>query len=511
MRDGAPSAAQPLALALIGLAFLWIGVVFWLTRSHFVDDAYITFRFVANLWLDDGFVFNPPERVESLTNLGWAIALTPLGGVMSVPAAAKVLGFATLGSSLWLMVGIGRRVFDSDLTLAAAALVAAAASVDLVYFSLAGMETGLAALLPLIAIRRLQARPDELTGIAVLCACLFLVRPEFALAFPFFLTLRVLDGDRLSVREVLVFAGIMLAATGARLVYFGKAMPIAVSSKSTQVSEVIGRALDSLTQSNANIPPPFAGLLALSLMAVGAMAWRRRDPAGASLAVATVGTSLAFGIYAPVDWTALGRYFAPAIPAAMLLLAAGCREAIIRIQPSRRRVHRALSTAAMLLFAVGGLQRSFRVLAPEEMDRYPGYIMKSDSLIEPSRWLASNVPDESVIATRRIGALGYVAQRHIYDYKFGLSDAEVARLVKQHGFFEDPRHPALAKSWRSHSPDFILENAATVAAWVGPTGDGTRVSVHGTTYREIRRFPIGDGVEWSLLEEMPTTQPVPGD
>ncbi len=503
--------SRSIAVGFLVLTAAWTGAIAWLVRDYFVDDAYITFRFVENLWLGNGFVFNPPERVEGLTNLGWALLLVPFGGFIAVPAAAKVIGLLAFTLGLWLVWRIGRRLFELDPLLAPVVLLATAASVEYLYFSLSGMETGLAALLGLVAIGYLQRRPDGLAVVAWLAAGLFLVRPEYLVVFPLYLGLRLLDRRRRGTGSAfLVYLGLVIAATLARLAYFGSPLPVTASSKSTRLAEIAGRALDSLTQANPNLPPPFTGVLAVALMALGAAAWHRRQPEPARFAAALVSAALLFATYAPSDWTHLGRYFAPAVPVAMLLLATGCRTAVLRILPAKTEIQATVAFGLILALAIGGLQRTLRVLSPEQLDRFPGLVMTSESLIEPSRWIASHVSESSVIATRRIGALGFIARRHIYDYKFGLTDATVARIVARHGPLDDPRHPALEESWLAHSPDFILEDVSTLATWAGPRGEPSEILVHGTLYRELRRFPIGEETEWSLLEAVPQADPGDG-
>ncbi|MDH4064691.1 MAG: hypothetical protein OEW19_09845, partial [Acidobacteriota bacterium] len=193
---------------LAGTTLLWVGALAWYVRGYFVDDAYITFRFVDNLWLGQGFLFNPPERLEGITNLGWALVLIPLRGLISVPDAAKVLGLVSLTVGLWLVGRIGRRLFEPGSSVPAAVVLATAASAEYCYFSLAGMETGLAALLGLLAIRCLQRRPEGVTAVSIVAAGLFLVRPEYLIAFPLYLASGCLGRRRArTARSLSIFIG----------------------------------------------------------------------------------------------------------------------------------------------------------------------------------------------------------------------------------------------------------------------------------------------------------------
>lgn len=46
------------------LVGLWLGLLAWLYRGLFMDDAWIGLRAVQNLLAGRGLVFNPGERVE---------------------------------------------------------------------------------------------------------------------------------------------------------------------------------------------------------------------------------------------------------------------------------------------------------------------------------------------------------------------------------------------------------------------------------------------------------------
>ncbi|MBU8934805.1 MAG: hypothetical protein KOO62_12515, partial [candidate division Zixibacteria bacterium] len=43
------------------------------------DDAYISYRYVANFLNGDGLVYNIGERVEGFTNFGWVILMIQCG------------------------------------------------------------------------------------------------------------------------------------------------------------------------------------------------------------------------------------------------------------------------------------------------------------------------------------------------------------------------------------------------------------------------------------------------
>ncbi|NLF09032.1 MAG: hypothetical protein GX594_13785, partial [Pirellulaceae bacterium] len=138
------------------------------------------------------------------------------------------------------------------------------------------------------------------------------------------------------------------------------------------------------------------------------------------------------------------------------------------------------------------------------LDGYPGYVMASKDLVGPAVWMRDNLPADSVIATRRIGALAYFSRHPVYDYVYGLPDAETALLVARNGGrFHTPTAPVLARRWKSRRPDYLLEDEAVLNHIISQTG-GTHENfhIHGDAFGVIRRFQIGRGVQWVLAARL---------
>ena len=68
--------------------FLLAGMVVYSILAYqfnFVqDDAYISYRYVANFLNGDGLVYNIGERIEGFTNFGWVIYLILFGSFISL-------------------------------------------------------------------------------------------------------------------------------------------------------------------------------------------------------------------------------------------------------------------------------------------------------------------------------------------------------------------------------------------------------------------------------------------
>lgn len=492
----------------------WLAAFALYTADYFLDDAFIGFRYVENVLAGEGFVFNTGTRVEGVTNIGWLMVLLPLASILGPPQAAKILGLATVILTLFLAVRVatayrsGARTRSEFLAVAPALLVVS--SVDFLYFPLSGMETGLAAALTLLGTWVLLRRPRSLMTAAVVAWMLFLVRPEFGVAYPLFvgalLAFRTARWGQVAAPSA-VWTVLVSVSGLARYLYFGVLLPNTFLAKSASLSELPDNFLASLSSDHLNLPPPFSGLPALLVVAFGVVVLWRRHAQGTAFAGSIVASSWLFALYANEDWTELGRYFAPALPLAFLFFWAGLSGIVTRFEgvlSGRRMLQPVLALALVLLVLAGG-RRTVFVLSPDRISEYPGYVLTSRQLIEPARWMDRMLPPDAVIATRRIGAVGYYSGREIFDYKFGLTEPEVARRISESGQrFDNPRIEPLRDIWQRRAPDYLLEDASLIEGLVRPGESVDGFEIHGIVYGLERRFPLGTRDEyWMLCRRLP--------
>lgn len=86
-----PSSLPRTAVIIWTAALVYMACVSVVTWPYLIDDAYIGFRYIDNFVHGNGFVFNPPDRVEGVTNIGWLLVVLPFSLVIPVTIAAKVL------------------------------------------------------------------------------------------------------------------------------------------------------------------------------------------------------------------------------------------------------------------------------------------------------------------------------------------------------------------------------------------------------------------------------------
>ena len=504
--DDAAIRQRRVLIALPALAALYVGALAWRWRDYVVDDAYIGFVFLRNLLDGQGFVFHPGgPAVEGVTNIGWILALAPAAALLGPVAAAKLIGAALLFAALILTGAVGREMgrrlepLPHADTLMLAPPILLAASFEFLYFPLAGMETGALAC-ALLAMARIGLRSPSSLLLPVLGAIAFTLHPEAVLVYPLFLALRLFARLPLSslsrfVRAGVLYLTLLALITLGRWWAFGAVLPNTFASKPpAEIAAIASGLVELLSGGHLGIGFPIAGLLGLALAALGGARLRRAAPEAAAMLAAIAGTGLLFALYARPDWTFSARYFAPYLPAALLLLWIGALDLANRLWPARIAP---LAVFGALLLAVLGLSFGARLGA---MERYPGYVMAGRTLTGPSEEIARIVPEGDTIATRRIGALAYVSGREVFDYVYGLTEPEVAELVARRGkAFEQPSNPALEAVWKARAPGWILEDEAVLAEIARKAG-GTldRFALHGIAYGAVRKFPIAPDVEWVL-------------
>lgn len=486
------------------------------TRDCFVDDAFIGFQYINNLLAGEGFVFHAGAApVEGATNIGWLLTLAPFCTMAEPTDVAKLAGLALVLLTLTLTISLGRHLAEKvarseDMfALVFPPVLMLVTSFDFVYFSLAGMETALlATVLMLMACIALH-RPRSL-WLPLLGAFAFLVHPEAVAVYPLYTVLsrwRIESTNATTTRgfaiPVLIFAALLGVVTCSRLAYFGDIVPNTFYSKPSDWHAIVQSGYAFLMGQNTNVAFPITGWLAIPVFLLGYRRLRRAAPAAADMLAAICSVGLAFAIYSRPDWTILPRYFAPYLPASLILLWAGLTEAVWLLWGVgvRQRTKHTIAAVATLLLVLTNVSDSQQKMA--QMDDFPGYVLAGRSLVAPAKWMREHLPEGATIATRRIGTLAYYTRANVFDYAYGLPEPEVARLVARHRHrFDMPTDEALAELWRARAPDYLLEDGLVMDLIVAQAkGTREQFSIHGIGYRVIGQFPIGRNTEWVLAKK----------
>ncbi len=180
--DSSVEAISPSTYRLAAAAVVVAAVGFVLYRAWVSDDAFITFRHVANFLAGYGPVFNPGERVQGFSHPLWFLLLAAGGLLFDVYGVAVALGLlltaALFGVQAWLL----RNERHGLLRLQFLALMLLS-SKTFVEFQTSGLEPSLVSALmgslwALLAARGLAGRQPPLTAASWLCGLLVLTRPD---------------------------------------------------------------------------------------------------------------------------------------------------------------------------------------------------------------------------------------------------------------------------------------------------------------------------------------------
>ena len=106
------------------------------------DDAYISYRYIANFLNGDGLVYNIGEHIEGFTNFGWVIYLTLFGTLgIDYILVSEITGYL-FGAGIVIMTFLlAELVFEKSRLLPALATILVAANMSLAHWSPAGLET----------------------------------------------------------------------------------------------------------------------------------------------------------------------------------------------------------------------------------------------------------------------------------------------------------------------------------------------------------------------------------
>jgi hypothetical protein len=292
----------------------------------------------------------------------------------------------------------------------------------------------------------------------------------------------------------------VLLVTAARHFYFGMLVPNTFFAKPGSGWQAIMNVTELPWGGRSNLAEPFAHGWLLLPAAFGAVRLTRRAAALGGAVTSVVLVAIGFAFYSRPDWTGTGRYFAPYLPCALTLLALG----VIGIEDAIARRGKLVARIVAVAFVLLAFALPIRKLVEFERTgwtSHPGFVMAGRTLIEPTLWLRDHLPPDAVIATRRIGALSYFSERHVFDFKYGLTEPRVARII-----FETKRFPVLGKNpafdaaWRDVHPGYILEDEIALPefkARIDPH-DGS-MKLLGERFERVRSFPLSTDRTWVLL------------
>lgn len=395
-----------------------------------LDDAWIHQTFARNFATALTWSFQAGEASGGSTGPLWGLLLSllHLGGLPEV-WGTHILGWLLLWGCSILACQIGRLLF-ADMKIVPL-LIGSLVAVEwhLVWSALSGMETILLVLITLLVFRwLLEVRsdwwiPGALTGISIW------VRPDgITLVGPVLLSLLFRSKPlKKSLGSAAIYLGSLVLLAGPYFLFnhfvAGDFWPNTFYAKQAEYqmllqTGILTRFLDLARQMFTGVGVVLLPGLVLEALDLS----KNKDWERAGILLWSLGY---VGIYAarlPVVYQH-GRYIMPAIPAALILGAAGLARWIeLRSEILWKRV---VSTAWGISAAL--VLVAFWVLGARAYALDVGVI--ETEMVQVARWVDENTPVNAVIGAHDIGGLGYFSGRKIIDLA-GLISPDVIPFIR---------------------------------------------------------------------------------
>ncbi|MDX1996606.1 MAG: hypothetical protein SF066_02715 [Thermoanaerobaculia bacterium] len=473
-----------LPLALFAFAVL-VAVGFW--RFSY-DDAFITYRYAANLAATGSFEYNPGERVLGTTAPGWGLGLAALTAVSPLDVAAWGT-LLSVGSLVALVLAYASMLRANEpLQRRALPLLFGVLVFTLRWnLEMLGAETlAVAALVPWGVLCAFRGRP-RLGGLllAAAAAC----RLDAGLAFGVLGIVLLWRDRRAAVRAAVAFGVPVVLYLGVVFATFGDVRPNTLGAKQSELTAALPPySAQQWAWLERSLPAPGAafGALALAMAAVGPALLRKRrlsEASPESLAAVTLGAwllghELAYRLvgvpFAP--W-----YHVPTVNAVVALAAGGAlaiSRGLTRNLPARLRSAAAVGLAAVALFTI--FRPGAFLIGSWRQPPDPRFV----AFRSLGEHLDRGAPDGATVAALEIGVLGVFAPRQRVLDLGGLVSPEV---------LEARRAGRLTELVASRQPEYLVHST------LFPEVFDPLLAALAASYREELRLPDGRGQELILL------------
>ncbi len=438
-RDLSPRAH--LVLGLLLPAYV-LAANMWRVRKFTVDDAYISFRYAANLAAGEGLVYNLGEPIEGYTNFLWTVLIAaglPLG--IDPHLSSKLLGASAALGTLWVAYRMSARAQPlGGVPCVATWLLAVSSTTS--SWAVFGLETPLFTFLVTLGTWRMFAETEReyalpLSGL--IFAIAGLTRPEA----PLFFGLPMLFlGRRIFARQNLLRIALFALPIGAHLLwrhaYYGQWTPATFSAKTGDLAAQwkSGRTyvIGWFEHSGPVVFLAFAGV-GLSV------ARRSRELLTITCVMIAV---FAYVILVGGDWMSYFRFLAPAEPFVYVLVCVAVRQMAQGRAP-------AVLVALTLTAAWTGVQRYFGLREAQNKFIKEEKRFWDHTAGRVATWLVTHGTPGRV-ALGDIGFVGWRTNYPILDL-LGLVDPVIARLP---GGYTKKTGPGYAERFFDVMPEWAV-------------------------------------------------------
>ncbi len=438
---------QSTGILLVVTAAILVRIWFWQTTDTTLEDAYITFRYVDNIAVGHGFVYNQGEHVLGTSTPLWTVLLASLktAGIRDFIPAAKALGIMFDCLSIVMMFLLLREISTFAAFLGAALFATSPAVVPI---TVSGMESSLLLLAMSVA---LIGSKKQNSLFALGLALTLLTRIDGIL---FALTLfgaALFRQRRWALRQGAFALALCLPWIIFSFVYFGSVLPQSFLAKREVYHLPLSASLEpflrQFTPWGETRPMVFAlkgaGLLFLIL---GGVRILRNDRRLVDIGVFLLLYTFLFALSGAMIFA---WYLVPAAFASFFIAASGAEWCLGPLQ----RMMVALRAAAYVLIPLGLCSMNVATVVARadragEIQGVEVHLRK-----EIGVWIHDHVPPESQVFLEPIGYVGYFAgPAVIIRDEVGLvTPAVVPFRRKGDGWYAD--------ALRGLSPDYLVQYA----------------------------------------------------
>jgi hypothetical protein len=317
---------------------------------------------------------------------------------------------------------------------------------------------------------------------AFILAMAAMVRPDGVMAAVALGVVHLMRRQPVPWRAVIVYVGLVGAFYTGLWIYFGSPLPVTLLAKQQQgqmaASMRFGSGFFDLLRQYARQPLYWLhGLLAL--LGLWQVLRKRRH-----WVPLLVWTALYFLAYTGLAVSRYTWYYAPLVPATVVLVAEGTVTLVRTLARAGPPQPLKSGMAALLLVAVLTPLLTGTVWAGWHSD--PRHHVYRDA----GKWIQQHTPPGASIGALEVGIIGYYAQRPIVDFA-GLIQPDVARQFESTSTYQD------SATWtiQTYQPDYVLLHRNAFSSITA--SDWFR-----TSYQPVRNF-TDQRATLSLTQETP--------
>ncbi len=405
------------------------------------DDAYISYRYVANYLNGDGLVYNIGERIEGFTNFGWVIFMIFWGALgVGYIFISKLIGFLCGAAIIFVTYLIARKAFDGHVLYSGICAIIVGINQSHAYWAAAGLETAAFALVVVLAVYLFLCRSWWLIYVLVLAVWL---RPEGALITGLLIGVELFQEKRVPKFTLTVAAiafVLSLPYVIFKIFYYGSILPNPFYAKTGFNMEILSSGLEYTGRFFKHYGFYGAGFV-LALISFKKLS----RPVQAIFGFAVL--YLIYIVLVGGDVLKVHRFFLPLFGLSAIVAIAGLRSILTRLSPK--------SEFMLLVIAGVGLVTLTYFLPKDNVAYFHRY---ETGFTKRMQWMANNLKQSDStdfsIALPTIGIIGYELVGHRVIDMVGLTDSTIARHS------EEPVE-GMATTWKEtkHNSKYLLSSA----------------------------------------------------